>query len=303
MEAVFARKVLMIEPAAFFLNRETVQDNHFQKQSEVSHEQCRGEFLGFTSVLREQGIEVLHLFNPDMEAPDAIFPNNWFSTHGIEECVEPTLVLYPMKWPSRRKERREEFITQLRERYSHVIDLTYLEQPEHGSLALESTGALIFDRKAHVVYMAVSERASPQALDVLLEELNKVARHPWRAEVFHAQDSQGRPIYHTNVLLGLTPTCAVVNLSAVTNPTERDTLTASLSSQYRIVEITHDQMSQMCGNLLTLYSPRQGRNVIIMSETCRPAQLALDCPVIYVDIPGIETVGGGSARCMLGELF
>lgn len=293
----------MIEPAAFFLNQETLQDNHFQKEGKISQEQCRGEFLGFVAALRELGIEVLHLSNPDLSAPDAVFPNNWFSTHSTEECIEPTLVLYPMKWPSRRVERRAEFIEKLKETYTHVIDLTYLELPEHGNLALESTGALVFDRMSHIVYMAVSERASPQALAILLEELNKVAHQPWSSVVFHAQDAQGRPIYHTNVLLGITPTTAVLNLSAIPSPTEREAVVASLSSHHRIVEITHLQMSQMCGNLLTLYAPRQGREVVIMSESCRPAQLPLDREIIYMSISGIETVGGGSARCMLGELF
>jgi len=302
MEGKFARRVLMVEPAAFFLNQETLQDNHFQKEQTISQEQCRGEFLGFVAALRELGIEVLHLANPDPAAPDAVFPNNWFSTHSTEECAEPTLVLYPMRWPSRRVERRPEFICKLKETYTHVIDLTYLEQ-EQGNVALESTGALVFDKISHTVYMAISERASPLALAVLLEELNKVAHKPWSSVVFHAQDAQGRPIYHTNVLLGLTPTTAVLNLSAIPSPTEREAVVASLSCHHRIVEITHLQMSQMCGNLLTLYAPRLGREVIVLSESCRTAQLPLDREVIYVSISGIETVGGGSARCMLGELF
>jgi hypothetical protein len=294
---------MMVEPAAFFLNQETLQDNHFQKEKEISQEQCRGEFLGFVATLQELGIEVWHMSNPDPAAPDAVFPNNWFSTHGIEECVEPTLVLYPMRWPSRRVERRPEFISKLKEKYTHVIDLTYLELQENGNLALESTGALVFDKLSHTVYMAISERASPIALNILLEELNKVAHQPWSSVVFHAQDAQGRQIYHTNVLLGLTPTTAVVNLSAIPSPTERESLVSSLSAHHRIVDITHLQMGQMCGNLLTLYAPRLAREVIIMSESCRPAQLPLDREIIYISIDGIETVGGGSARCMLGELF
>lgn len=296
----FASAVVMIEPAVFYSNEETKRDNHFMQEVTISAAQCRGEFLGALATLKSYGIEVMHLSNPDPSAPDAIFPNNWFSTHGAAECNEPTLVLYPMKWPSRRVERRPEFISLLRERYSHVIDLTYFEAE---NLSLESTGSLVFDRKTGYVYMAISERADPRVLEALLTQLNQVAKRPWKPVVFHAADERGRPIYHTNVMLGLTPGLAVVNLSAVIDADEKQALRTALETGRRIVDISHEDMGRMCGNILTLYSPPKRTEVIVMSETCLRSSIQLDREVVYVSIPGIEQVGGGSARCLLGELF
>jgi len=298
----FASRVAMIDPAHLKSNPETAEDNKFMSKASYDTTKCMNEFNSFVARLRELDIQVKHWHNPDPKAPDATFLNNWFSTHSTIDTKQRVLFIYPMKHPSRQRERRREFIQDLEKDYDKVIDLSYFEKPEYGNLALESTGVLIFDRKNHRIFVNLSERASEKVLEEYLKQLNAVSHKEWKLVTFHGKDKAGFPIYHTNVVMGLTPNCAIINLSCITDQIERNRVVDELSG-YNIVEISHEDMSNMCGNLLSLYSPKLKSEVVVLSDKCRKANLKLDCEQIFVNIPTIEEVGGGSARCMLGELF
>lgn len=292
----------MIEPVHLKSNPETAEDNKFMSKSQHDTTKCMNEFKQFVAKLRELDIEVKQWHNPDPLAPDATFLNNWFSTHSTLDCKKRVMFLYPMKHPSRQRERRREFIQDLEKDYDKVIDLTYFEKPEHGNLALESTGVLIFDRLNHKIFVNISERANEKVLNEYVKQLNEVSHKDWSLVTFKGTDQSGFPIYHTNVVMGFTPKSAVINLSCIADKSERNRVVNELSG-YNIVDISHKDMSNMCGNLLTLYSPKLKTEVVVLSEKCRQANLKLDRDQLFVEIPTIEEVGGGSARCMLGELF
>lgn len=293
----FASKVFMVRPTHFRYNAETAADNKLMTDSAVGS--VMEEFEGFVVALRELGVEVRDMENPDPEAPDAVFPNNWFSTHGLNECTERTLVLYPMRHPSRQRERRPEFVEALRQQYDRVIDLSHYESQQR---ALEGTGSLIFDRKNWKVFMSLSERADPLILEDLLQQLNAVSLRPWQSVVFNSLDPNGVPYYHTNVIMALTPQSAIINLSSVKDEAQRLMLQQALEG-YVVIDISYDQTNAMCGNLMTLYSPLKRKEFAVASRSAARYDLQLDVEVLYVDINTIETVGGGSARCMLAEIY
>lgn len=293
----FSSKVLMVRPTHFRYNTETAGDNKFMLQSAEGNPV--DEFEQFVLSLGELGIEVDVKENPDVDAPDAVFPNNWFSTHGLDECRETTLVLYPMKHPSRRRERRAEFVEALKQQYTRVIDLTHYESQDK---ALEGTGSLIFDRKNKGVFMCVSERADPELLHDLLSQLNEVSLWPWHPVVFESVDPEGVQYYHTNIMLAFTPKSAIINLASIRSAAEKEQVLLALDG-YIIIDISYEQTNDMCGNLMTLYSPVKGTEVAVLSKSAEKHQLPLDVDVLYVDINTIQTVGGGSARCMIAEVY
>lgn len=150
--------------------------------------------------------------------------------------------------------------------------------------------------------MNVSDRASPIVLETVLAELNKTSHKPWTPVLFTSTDKNNYPVYHTNVVMGLTPDCAVVTLDSIKDASERSKVEQALDN-YKLIPITQEQTEKFCGNLITLYSPKLKDEVIVMSEKCRAENLPLDKEVVYFNIDVIETIGGGSARCMIGELF
>jgi hypothetical protein len=304
-----ADTVLMVRPVRFGFNEETAASNTFQTRDvgtspEAIQAAALAEHDGVVAALRRAGVTVeLETDTHDPSTPDSLFPNNWFSTH-----ADGTLVLYPMATPNRRAERRDDIVERLiaAHGYRTVIDMT---RHELDGRFLEGTGSLVLDPPHRTVYMCVSIRAD----EALLAEWSRRMGFD-RCVTFHATapDPNGveTAVYHTNVVMALGERTAVVCAEAVADAVERRRLVDTLASTgHRVVEITRAQMNGFAGNLLQLATSSGGR-VWAMSTAAHDALtpdqravLSADGPIVHAPIPTIERVGGGSVRCLLGEVF
>lgn len=294
-----AGKVLMVEPVGFAANPETADDNAFQRPiaGDVAEVRAaaKAEFDGLVSTLRDHGVEVEVFTPPDEETTDAVFPNNWFSTF-----PDGTLLLYPMRAPSRRRERRPDLVAWLEERYGPVVDLT---EAEAGDRFLEGTGSLVVDEAARIVYASTSSRTDPDLA------AHWAKRFGHELIMFAAHDRDGREVYHTNVVLSVGEAWAVLCSEAIADTVDRGEVLATLAETgHETIEIDLDQMHDFCGNVLELENA-EGKKLIVMSDRAyqafRPEQLEIlrsHAGIVHVDLTTIETHGGGSARCMLAEL-
>jgi hypothetical protein len=300
-----AEAVLMVRPASFGFNAETGQSNRFQRNdaalAATAQRRARQEFDGLVAALRAAGVAtVVAEDEPVPACPDAIFPNNWVSLH-----ADGATVLYPMLAPSRRRERRLEHLRQLeRETGRRVHRLLDLTHHELDGRFLEGTGSIVFDHVARVAYAAASPRTHETPLDELCAELD------YRPCVFRAVDAAGTSIYHTNVMLAIGTGFAVVAAEAVA-PDARDDLLERLRDSGRdVIVIDAAAMAAFAGNVLELRAS-DGARVLAMSQSAEAAfgPARLDALRRHVDrvvaapIPTIETLGGGSVRCMLAEVF
>lgn len=290
----------MIEPIGFRSNPETIADNAFQRPPGGESPQAleiaaREEFARMREALESRGVEVVwRPASADRESPDAVFPNNWCSTH-----ADGKLVLYPMMAPSRRRERREEIVQALRERYPEIVDLTAYEADGR---FLEGTGSLVIDERAGIVYASESPRTDRRLVHEWAERMG------FDPIVFRATDAGGRPIYHTNVVLSVGSEWAVLCADAI-DPLDRSEVLATLAETgHETVFISPEQMAAFCGNVLELENDRS-ETLIVMSDRAfdaftdeQRAALSAYAELVHADLATIETHGGGSARCMLAEL-
>ena len=296
-----AEKVLMVRPAFFRYNEQTAVNNLFQHDDPDREIQkyAVSEFDGMVHVLREHDIPVMVLEDRVKPmTPDSVFPNNWFSTH-----KDGTLVLYPMFAYNRRNERRPYFIRAIRKAAGtrRLVDLTGWE--EQGKF-LEGTGSMVLDRATRTAYACRSPRTSEEVLKDFCSQMG------YRPVIFDALDRNGNPVYHTNVVLSIGTEYAVICKEAIPSrdmgtQIERDLI----ESGRRVVNISYSQMLCYAGNILEVRNTL-GESFIVMSDTayaCLGGEqlkaIAGNATVLPVHIPHIETVGGGSARCMLAEIF
>ena len=320
-------KVLMIRPVRFSYNSQTAVNNAFQESGipeELSQRQALKEFDAYVEMLRNEGIEVTVVEDTATpHTPDSIFPNNWLSLHSAEELAEGAsnlpgsaapcnrvVVLYPMFAENRRAERRQDIIEALTGAdapscaTAALLDLTSYEKR---NLFLEGTGSLILDRNEHLAYAC----QSPRTCEEVLEEWSSKMGYDYF--LFHAEDMNGNPIYHTNVMMSVGEQLAVVCLDAITDIEERMSLIELLEeSDKEIVEISLEQMNEFAGNMLQLHTVKEGELKYIMVMSAR-AKDSLDqdqieaiekyCKIVAPDLEFIERNGGGSARCMLAEIF
>lgn len=301
--------VLMISPDRFGFNDQTAETNGFQgnvleaDSASTVRNKALLEFRGVVDLLKANGIKVGVCPSRDgLDTPDAIFPNNWISFHA--ELPDIKAILYPMLAPNRRNERQFENVVAtlgLDINSTQVLDLTHYE---FSGRFLEGTGSLIFDRKNKVVFAHESARTNYEVLDELCSQTG------YKPVKFHASDREGKPIYHTNVVMGLGENFSVVCLESIRDTHERSTVEGTLKELgHTIIPIRLDQLYLFCGNILALKSSL-GENKIIMSTSAFDAftvnqreQLMSYGGLVPLTIPTIETVGGGSARCMLAEVF
>lgn len=290
----------MIRPAAFGFNPETAASNAFQNElAGDTARQALDEFDGFVAEIKKHGIPVLVIDDHVVPAkPDAVFPNNWFSTH-----ANGTIVLYPMLAPNRRTERRTDVVEMLKSEFGYrtVHDLSRFEQ--EGKF-LEGTGSLVFDHEQKIVYAAISARTDR---DVLLELCELLGYLPL---VFSTVGKNSRPVYHTNVVMALNDTIAVVCLDCITPPEDRRAVERMLAiSEKKILPISLSQLEAFAGNMLFVNAPN-GERFVLLSQTAwnsldasQKILLEESARPIVANIPLIESAGGGSARCMIAELF
>ncbi|MEW2917079.1 citrulline utilization hydrolase CtlX [Ruegeria sp. ANG10] len=292
--------VVMIRPHAFASNPETRDDNAFQtlanRSAAATSAQARDEHDQAVALLRDAGVKV-HVFDDhgDLDTPDSVFPNNWFSTHPGGHVA-----IYPMFVPSRRRERRADVIEMLKQEYrvQDVIDYSGLEQDK---LALEGTGAMVLDHVGRVAYTVKSNRADPVLLERFCTHFN------YEPIVFEARDAEGRDVYHTNVLMGIGSEYALICLDMITDPKRRATVKARLEESGRtVIDLTHEQIAEFAGNAIEL----SGRDSLVLALSSRalaaltPDQLATieaSATPLPLSVPTIETAGG-SVRCMIAGI-
>ncbi len=296
--------LLMVRPAQFGFNEETAGNNAFQvndptlSQEEIQ-ERAKNEFDAFVGKLRAAGVEVIVVEdNSDPFTPDAVFPNNWVTFH-----EDGAVITYPMFAPKRRLERREDVIEAL-SRDFYIDDRLKLEWHEGQNRFLEGTGSMILDRPNQLVYACLSERTHED----LLEEFCTFTGY--EKVVFHAIDAKGQPIYHTNVMMALGETFAVIALDTIADPKEKAKVLAHLHhTNKEVIEISVEQMNAFAGNMLQVHN-KAGQTILVMSEQAyrsltavQVARIQAHTGILYSAIPTIETYGGGSARCMMAEVF
>lgn len=292
--------VVMVRPHRFMPNPETAADNSFQKPTDRSAEdlanRAHEEVTQAAATLRGAGITV-HLFDDDgrHNTPDAVFPNNWFSTHPGGHVA-----LYPMYNPSRRRERRTDILEFLKQHY-RVQDIIDYSGLEHDGLFLEGTGAMVLDHLARVAFTARSNRADPLALERFATHFN------YEPLVFDTVDAQGKPIYHTNVLMCIATQFALVALDAIVNPSRAEEVRQRLEETGReVLPISQSQVADFAGNAIELSSPK-GR---VLALSARAAASLTDeqrriiersAKLLPLHVPTIE-LAGGSVRCMLAGI-
>lgn len=290
--------ILMIKPNGFGFNSETSISNVFQNKSEGSvEEKALNEFEIAVAKLLKNDIDIMVFENERLNAPDAVFPNNWFSTHD-----NGTVVLYPMLAENRRLERRMDIISYLQEKFD-VTGLIDLTEYEDNGIFLEGTGSIIFDHDNGKAYAAESDRTNCQLFNSLCQQLG------YQAHSFMAIDPNNHPIYHTNVMLSIASRFAIICSASIENIIERQMILNSLNSDNKeIIDLSFDQMNHFAANVLEVKNKKE-ELVLIMSSTSLkaifPEQLKLiqeTHQIIDIDIPTIEKIGGGSARCMMAGI-
>ncbi len=300
-----ARHVLMIEPEQFRFNRETEPTNVFQAPPPPGEEQRLAalalvQHRTLRELLIERGVLVTAARSLP-ESPDAAFCNNWFSTHTARGATPATLVLYPLLAENRRIERRADLVSLLRPAYARVLDLS---PEERKSRYLESTGSLVLDHDARVAYAALSPRTHQDLARQWARELG------FELVAFSAIDAQGTPYYHTNVLMFLGHGVAGICLEAVASPEERRAVEASLrAGGHETLALTRGQVAEYCGNCLALESA-SGEPLLVLSSRAERAftkeqrrLLERQARLVHTELSAFEDLGGGSARCLIGELF
>ncbi len=296
-----ASSVIMIRPTAFGFNAETALSNSFQHPSNLSSTKIQSaalkEFEALASKLTEHGIEVI-LFNDTVTPvkPDAVFPNNWFSTH-----ADGTLFFYPMLSEVRRKERREDVIERLRQQFfvKQIIDFTSFENQ---SKYLEGTGSIVFDHSNKTAYANLSPRTNAELLKLVADEIG------YSPVTFKATDRNGNEIYHTNVLLSISDNLLIVCCEAIADKQGKFKKQIE-AARKQIVYLNYTQLENFAGNMLMLQN-NSGKNFMVMSkrayESLRQTQIESieqHATILYAPLNTIEEIGGGSARCMLAENF
>lgn len=300
-----AKTVLMVEPIAFGYNSQTAENNYFQKEQKEANiqEKALEEFNAFATKLREKGIEVITVKDTlEPHSPDSIFPNNWVSFHG-----DGRVALYPMFALNRRVERRPDILDTLRNEGFIINEIDDLSAAENEEKYLEGTGSMIFDHVYKIAYGSVSLRLD----EVLFRDFCE--KFGYRPVVFHSFQNVGNqrlPIYHTNVMMCVAQQFVVICLDCIDDEMEREKVQETIKSTNKeVIEISEDQMQQFAGNMLQVQN-QEGQQFLVMSETAyqslnekQISQIEMHSEIIYADLNTIETNGGGSARCMLAEVF
>ena len=290
---ILTNNILLIEPVGFGFNPETAADNKFQIEKKTGD--IQKQFNEFKTVLENAGLNV-HLLCPgDTTTPDALYPNNWFSTF-----PDKSLIIYPMMAINRRSEKRTHFIHYLKQFYSKITDLSFLENSDS---FLEGTGSLVIDHTHKTAYACLSQRTSTAAIEEWKSESG------YKVVQFSATDVNGFPVYHTNVILTLAADFAIVCLESIIPEDRNQVQEQLLSTGKEIVEISFEQTKSFCGNCLALKN-KNGEQIIVMSDVARNAftndqikRIKTTATIVSSDISEIEQIGGGGARCMIAELF
>ena len=291
----------MIKPVAFDFNAETAVNNAFQQEgsNENAQQKAEAEFDGFVQKLTAAGVDVTVVQDtPVPHTPDSIFPNNWISFH-----QDGSIVLYPMYATNRRAERKQHVLDTIAAKFDvkQQIDFTSNENDDH---FLEGTGSMVLDREKKIAYACLSPRTNKTVFEEWCSKMN------YTACSFYSVDENGGEIYHTNVMMCVADQYVVICLDSIRDAAERDNVFDTINdSGKKIIEISYKQMNQFAGNMLQVEN-KSGQRYLVMSSQAYNALTAEQVkelesynPIIHSDLTTIETNGGGSARCMMAEVF
>lgn len=296
--------ILMVRPVAFRMNEETAVNNYFQKnlQNPDLNVWAAKEFDDFVAKLRGVGVNVIVVDDVlEDNTPDSIFPNNWVSFH-----EDGQIALYPMFAENRRKERRLQYFEELEKAGFKITDITDYTAAEEDDVFLEGTGSLILDRPNQKAYCAISPRADE---DLLIEFCEDFEFTPVIFNAYQTVGDKRLPIYHTNVMMCVGEEFCIICLDTIDNKNEKKNVVKHLKQDGKeIITISEEQMHEFAGNMLEVRG--SDKKYLVMSERARRslnkgqvAKIEKHCEILSSKIETIETCGGGSARCMMAEVF
>lgn len=298
----------MIRPIHFRMNEQTAVNNYYQKvleklSTDSVNSYAQKEFDDFVAKLKFHGVQVVVISdNENQDTPDSIFPNNWISFH-----EDGTIGLYPMYAENRRLERREDILSEIEDRGFLIKNSMDYTSAEKDNLFLEGTGSIVLDRKNRKAYCALSPRANEDLFIEFCEDFE------YTPVVFTANQTVGqerKAIYHTNVMMCIAETFAVICLACIDDKKERKNVLKNLKEDgKKVIEISEDQVHNFAGNMLQV----RGANdelFLVMSASAlnslnqsQKSQIENHCKIISSSLDTIEACGGGSARCMMAEIF
>lgn len=306
MKKQITNTVLMIRPVRFRTNEETIVNNYFQKGINITQEEinrkAQQEFDTLVQKLRKVGVHVIQVEDIyEQDTPDSIFPNNWISFHNNGDVA-----IYPMFAENRRRERREDILDIVEEAGFEIENVFDYTEAENEGIFLEGTGAMVLDRIHRKAYCALSPRASEELFIEFCEDFEYT---PVIFRAFQKTDGELKPIYHTNVMMALGRTFAIVCLDTIEDKNERKNVLNHLKEDKKeIITISREQVDYYAGNMLEVKGKEH--SYLVMSQTAyeslTPQQIEaieLHTQILYSDLSTIEICGGGSARCMLAEVF
>tara|TARA_X000000368_G_C23041110_1_gene716931 strand:+ start:1606 stop:2472 length:867 start_codon:yes stop_codon:yes gene_type:complete len=288
----------MIEPESFYVNEQTAFTNHYQKKAsdespEIIAEKALEEFHKLKNKIEEKGIKVTSL-KGSKDCPDHIFPN-WFITF-----EDKTMQIFSMMAPNRRKEKKLSMIEHLMETYDLTDDMSHLEEKE---IFLESTSSMVFDRVNRIVYAGISPRTNAVQLIIWCRHNN------YELVLFETESHTGSAIYHTDVLMYVGTDIIGICFDVV-KPEHIDYVKEKVRKHHEVVELSSEQIEEFCGNAIEAKNEDDDLFLIMSSRAFKALNqeqinklLTSYKEIIHSDIPTIEKYGGGSARCMLTELF
>ncbi len=299
--------ILMVRPVSFRMNEQTSVNNYFQEkidaEANIINKKAQNEFDTFVEVLRAKGVNVVVIQDTkDPDTPDSVFPNNWVSFH-----ADGTVGVYPMFAENRRNERREDVFETLESKgfiIESVMDYTSAEEDD---LFLEGTGSMLLDRVNKKTYCALSKRADEELVIEFCEDFDYL---PVIFTAYQTVENKRKPIYHTNVMMCVADTFAVICLDAIDDKKEKKNVIEHLKTDGKeIIKITEEQMHHFAGNMLQVLGANNTPYLVMSSAAYKSLQknqitaIQKHCEIIHSSLETIETCGGGSARCMMAEVF
>ena len=306
MKKQITNTVLMVRPVRFRMNEQTVVNNYFQEEMDLKNDeinrQAQQEFDVLVEKLRTVGVKVIVVDDIyEQNTPDSVFPNNWITFHQNGDVA-----IYPMFAENRRRERREDILDKVEAEGFDIENVYDYTDAEKENIFLEGTGAMVLDRVNRKAYCALSPRADEELFIEFCEDFEYT---PVIFKAYQQVNNEQLPIYHTNVMMALGVDFAVVCLDTITDKSERKNLLHHLKEDKKeVINITPKQMEQYAGNMLQV----QGKDstYLVMSDAAynslTPEQretIEKHTAIIHSNLETIETCGGGSARCMLAEVF
>ncbi|PZR22921.1 MAG: amidinotransferase [Flavobacterium psychrophilum] len=300
--------ILMIRPVAFRMNEQTAVNNYYQKVvdkllPETVNTKAQQEFDAFAEKLKAAGVNVIVVNDTtDTDTPDSIFPNNWVSFHENGDVA-----LYPMFAENRRNERREDILDMLEDQGFVIENIVDYTSAEDDDIFLEGTGSIVLDRANHKAYCALSPRADEE---LLIEYCEDFEYTPIIFEAYQTVNGERKLIYHTNVMMCIGDTFAVICADCIDDKKERKMVLDNLKEDGKeIILLTEEQLNNFAGNMLQVKGTGD-KSYLVMSDAAKQvltkdqiAKIEKHTEILSANLDTIEACGGGSARCMMAEVF